>query len=230
MSHPEVHRPLAVVLLSGGMDSCVSTAIAAQDHALALLHVNYGQRTQARELQAFHDIAKHYQAATRLIVELPAIAHVGGTSLLVDGPAVPDAAFVQGQVPSTYVPFRNGQILAVAAAWAEVLGAAAIYIGAVEQDSSGYPDCRRPFFDAFEKAIQLGTGQATALQVITPLIELSKADIVRRGAALGAPLHLSWSCYRDEDRACGRCESCVLRLRGFAGAGAVDPIPYRGRD
>ncbi|MFH1811623.1 MAG: 7-cyano-7-deazaguanine synthase QueC [Pseudomonadota bacterium] len=227
MTDPVDRRPLAVVLLSGGMDSCVTAGIAARDHELALLHVNYGQRTQRRELRAFEAIADHYLVSCRLVVDLPAIAHVGGSSLLAGGPAVPDAAFVEGQIPSTYVPFRNGQILAVAAAWAEVLEAQAIYVGAVEQDSSGYPDCRRPFFDAYERAIQLGTGATSLLRIHTPLVELSKAQIVRRGIDLGAPLHLTWSCYRDEDLACGRCESCILRLRGFAGAGVDDPVPYQ---
>lgn len=226
---PQPGRPIAVVLVSGGMDSCVSAAIAARDHALAFLHCNYRQRTEARELRAFTAIADHYQVQQRLIVELPSIAAVGGSSLVEGGPAVPAPAFVPGEVPSTYVPFRNGQLLAIAVGWAEVLGASAIFVGAVEQDGSGYPDCRRPFFDAFEQTANLGTRPETRLRVVTPLIDLSKADIVRRGVELGAPFGLTWSCYQDSDVACGGCESCLLRLRGFAGAGVPDPIPYRHR-
>jgi len=224
---PKSGQPIAVVLVSGGMDSCVTAAIAAQDHLLALLHCNYRQRTEVRELRAFDAIADHFGAAHRLIVELPSIALVGGSSLVQGGPAVPAPAFVPGEVPSTYVPFRNGQLLAIAVGWAEVLGAEAVYVGAVEQDSSGYPDCRRPFFDAFEQTANLGTRPETRLRVLTPLIDLSKADIVRRGVALAAPFELTWSCYQDNDLACGACESCLLRLRGFAGAGVPDPVPYR---
>lgn len=223
-------KDLAVILLSGGLDSCVTTAIAAENHAqLALLHLNYGQRTQKREMQAFFDIAAHYKVdeAQQLIVDLPSIAQVGGSSLLKDGPAVPDADLNSAEIPSTYVPFRNGQILAIAAGWAEVIAARAIYVGAVEEDSSGYPDCRRSFFDAFAQAINQGTKPGFAPRIETPLINLSKAQIVQRGIDLKAPMHLSWSCYTDSERACGQCESCLLRLRGFAQAGIADPIPYR---
>ncbi|MBN2360935.1 MAG: 7-cyano-7-deazaguanine synthase QueC [Deltaproteobacteria bacterium] len=225
----ETARPIAVVLLSGGLDSCVAAAIAAQEHALALLHVNYRQRTEARELQSFHAIADRLHAAHRLVVELPSVAEVGGSSLVEGGPAVPAASFAVGEVPSTYVPFRNGQLLAIAVGWAEVLAARAIFVGAVEQDSSGYPDCRRPFFDAFEQAADLGTRPETRLRVVTPLIDLGKPQIVQQGLALGAPLELTWSCYQDNELACGVCESCLLRLRGFVGAGVPDPIPYRRR-
>lgn len=220
----------AVVLVSGGMDSCVCAAIAAEQHELALLHVSYGQRTEARELRAFNAIADHYHVERRLVVTMPSIAEVGGSSLLAGGPALPPPALADAAIPSTYVPFRNGQLLAIAVGWAEVIGADAVYVGAVEQDSSGYPDCRRAFFDAFAQAAELGTRPETRLRVETPLIELSKAEIVRRGVELQAPLHLTWSCYQDEDQACGACESCLLRLRGFAAAGVADPISYREGD
>lgn len=219
----------AIVLLSGGLDSCVTTAIAAQCHdRLALLHLNYGQRTQDRELRAFNDIAAFYAVdpAMRLIVGLPSIAAVGGSSLLQNGPALPTAKLGSDDVPSTYVPFRNGQILAIAAGWAEVLGAQAIYVGAVEEDSSGYPDCRQSFFAAFAQAIDQGTRPGFAPRIETPLIHMSKAEIVTQGLALNAPLHLSWSCYGESELACGQCESCLLRLRGFSQAGVSDPIPY----
>lgn len=222
-------KDLAVILLSGGLDSCVTTAIAAKNHAqLALLHLNYGQRTQARELQAYFDIAAHYDVSQdhQLIVELPSIAKVGGSSLLENGPEVPKNGLGGDAIPSTYVPFRNGQILAIAAGWAEVLQASAIYVGAVEEDSSGYPDCRQSFFDAFAAAIEQGTAPGFAPSIKTPLIHLSKAQIVQKGFELEAPLDKSWSCYTDSDKACGKCESCLLRLRGFEQAGMPDPISY----
>jgi 7-cyano-7-deazaguanine synthase len=222
-------RELAVVLASGGLDSCVCVAEAAARYDLALLHVNYGQRTEARELEAFTDIADHYgvPAARRLVTDLDHLSRIGGSSLTDASRIVetgdPDPS---SGVPSTYVPFRNAHILCIATSWAEVLGARALYIGAVEEDSSGYPDCRRSFYDAFQRTIDEGTRPDTRITIETPLIRLDKAAIVQRGLALSAPLHLTWSCYVSSDKACGRCESCRLRLRGFHNAGAPDPIPY----
>ena len=230
---PQRRGDLAVVLASGGLDSCVCVAEAAARGPVALLHVNYGQRTQARELQAFTAIADHYQvpAMRRLVTDLDHLARIGGSSLLDPGRQVetglPAAGRTTGagdRVPSTYVPFRNAHILAIGTSWAEVLGAGALYIGAVEEDSSGYPDCRAAFFAAFQRAIDLGTRPSTKLVIETPLIALDKAAIVRRGLQLGAPLHLTWSCYVAGDHPCGACESCRLRLRGFVRAGASDPI------
>jgi 7-cyano-7-deazaguanine synthase len=222
-------RDLAVVLASGGLDSCVCVAEAARDFDLALLHVNYGQRTQARELRAFTAIADHYQVPEDrcLVTDLQHLARIGGSSLTDATRAVetgePDPA---AGIPSTYVPFRNAHILAIGTSWAEVLGAGALFIGAVEEDSSGYPDCRESFYRAFQQTIDEGTRPDTQITIHTPLIHLDKAAIVRRGLELAAPLHLTWSCYVNEDRACGQCESCRLRLRGFQRAGAPDPIPY----
>jgi 7-cyano-7-deazaguanine synthase len=225
--------PIAVVLASGGMDSCVTLAIAARDHRPALLHVNYGQRTETRELRAFRDIADHYGVpeSMRMIVSIEHLARIGGSSLTDRRIAIVDAAppTEGARIPATYVPFRNANLLGIAVSWAEVLGAEAVFIGAVEEDSSGYPDCRRVFYDAFQRVIDTGTRGERPLRVTTPLIAMSKADIVRAGQALGAPLRLTWSCYREEALACGRCESCVLRLRGFARAGVEDPIPYAAR-
>jgi len=217
----------AVVLVSGGLDSCVCVAEAARTHALALLHVNYGQRTEARELHAFTAIADHYAAAQRLVVDVDHLARIGGSSLtdstLRIEQGLPDRS---AGVPSTYVPFRNAHLLSIGVSWAEVLGAEALFIGAVQEDSSGYPDCTREFYDAYQAVIDAGTRPQTRIAVRTPLIDLDKPAIVRRSIALDAPLHLTWSCYLREDIACGRCESCRLRLRGFAGAGQDDPIPY----
>ncbi len=221
-------RPLAVVLVSGGMDSCVTAAIAAREYRLAFLHVNYGQRTQERELQAFNGIADYYSipASHRLVISIEHLARIGGSSLTDSALSIPDAQKNPHGIPNTYVPFRNANMMSIAVSWAEVLAAAAVFIGAVEEDSSGYPDCREEFYKAFQEVIRTGTKYETPLTVHTPLIHLTKAEIVRKGMELGAPLHLSWSCYRGSDTACGVCESCVLRLRGFRRAGHDDPITY----
>ena len=224
-----MQKRLAVVLASGGMDSCVTTAIAALEYSLAFLHLNYGQRTERRELQAFNDIADHYNAAHRLAISMEHLKKIGGSSLTDDAIPVSDADLSNKEIPSSYVPFRNANMLSVAVSWAEVLGASSVFVGAVQEDSSGYPDCRREFYDAFEKAIDAGTKPSTKIQIMTPVIQNSKAEIVLRGMALGAPLHLTWSCYQSEEVACGVCDSCALRLRGFQLAGVKDPISYAQR-
>jgi 7-cyano-7-deazaguanine synthase len=221
-------RPLAIVLVSGGMDSCVCLAEAAREYEVAALHINYGQRTEARELRAFTDLADHYGVTRRLVADISYLKAIGGSSLVDAALPVETGLPGPGQgVPSTYVPFRNAHILSVGVSWAEVIGAGALYIGAVEEDGSGYPDCRREFYDRFEAAANAGTRPETRIEIVTPLIRLDKGAIVRRGLELGAPLELTWSCYTEEDRACGVCESCRLRLRGFAKAGVTDPLPYR---
>ncbi len=222
-------KPLAVVLVSGGMDSCVATAIAEQDYHLALLHLNYGQRTERRELQSFHAIADHYEASQRLVISMEHLARIGGSSLTDSSIPVSKANLASKEIPASYVPFRNANMLSVAVSWAETLGASAIFVGAVEEDSSGYPDCRREFYDAFEAVIKAGTKPTTFIQIITPIIHCSKRDIVLRGMELEAPLHLTWSCYQNEEVACGVCDSCALRLRGFHLAGVEDPISYDRR-
>lgn len=221
------NRPIAVVLLSGGMDSCVTAAVAAQEHRLALVHSSYGQRTEARERRSFEEIAEHLQAPFRLAVDQRYMTRIGGSALTDPSLVVPDADLGVGRVPITYVPFRNAHFLSVAVSWAEVLGARRIFIGAVEQDSSGYPDCRPAYYQAFNEVIRRGTRPETRIEICAPLISLSKAEIVGRGVELGAPLHLTWSCYQASDLACGTCDSCVLRLRAFAQAGLPDPISYR---
>jgi 7-cyano-7-deazaguanine synthase len=225
----------AVVLLSGGMDSCVSTAIACERHGaakIALLHAGYGQRTQERERRAFEEIADFYGVSERLVVQLDHFRAIGGSALTDEKIAVPenklDASGLQGAaIPVTYVPFRNAHFLSVAVSWAEVIGAGAIYIGAVAEDSSGYPDCRPEYYRVFQELIRVGTRPKTQIEIVTPVIQLKKSEIIRRGLELGAPLHLTWSCYQSEDAACGACDSCLLRLRAFAEAGATDPIAYR---
>lgn len=217
---------LAVVLASGGMDSCVTTAMAAQECDLAMLHVSYGQRTERRELKAFNDIADFYQAKFRMTTSIAHLAQIGGSSLTDYNIAVSRAKLEAQEIPTSYVPFRNAHLLAIATSWAEVIGAERIYIGAVAEDSSGYPDCRPEFYEAFERAIRIGTKPETVISLVTPVIHLRKSEIVRRGLELGAPLHLSWSCYQAEDQACGECDSCALRLRGFREAGVRDPLPY----
>lgn len=220
-------KPIGVVCLSGGMDSCVTAAIAERSHELALLHVNYGQRTERRELRAFRRIADFHKVRHRLIVEMEHLGRLGGSALTDKGVPVPEGKLKRAEIPPTYVPFRNANILSAAVAWAEVLEARAVFIGAVEQDSSGYPDCRPSFFEAFGRTVSLGTRPESHIEIVTPVIGMSKAEIVRRGAELGAPLHLTWSCYREEETACGECDSCLLRMRAFREAGIDDPIPYR---
>ena len=222
-------RDLAVVCVSGGMDSCLTAAIAAAEHRLAFLHANYGQRTEAKELECFRRLAEHFRAERTLVVDFSDLRAIGGSSLT--DPAVPvhEGPPVAGVIPTSYVPFRNAHLLSAAASWGETLGARAIFVGAVWEDSSGYPDCRPEFYRAFEEAIRQGTRPETHLRIVTPVIAMSKAEIVRRGRELGAPFENTWSCYQAEDEACGACESCLLRLKGFAEAGVEDPIPYRKR-
>lgn len=219
---------IAVCLVSGGMDSCVAAAEAVQrEFEPAFFHAGYGQRTEKRERAAFDAIADHYRVKRRLAVDLSFLARVGGSALTDRSVPVPENGPARTQVPVTYVPFRNGLLLSAASGWAEALGATRLYIGAVEADGSGYPDCRREFFEAFQKALNLGTRKATSIRIETPLIGLLKTEIVTRGLTLGAPLHLTWSCYQATDLACGRCDSCRLRRQGFSEAGRDDPIPYQ---
>jgi|SRR6266436_2371715 len=215
----------AVVLLSGGMDSCVCAALAARDFDAAAVHIRYGQRTEERELQSFLAVCDWVGIRDRLVVRNEALRAIGGSALTDPNIAVPESHTIGQSVPVTYVPFRNAHFLSVAVSWAEVLGAEKIYIGAVEQDSSGYPDCRPAYYEAFNRVIRAGTKEGK-IEIVTPLIALRKHEIVRLGLELGAPLDLTWSCYGREDRACGVCDSCVLRLRAFDQAGTRDPIPY----
>jgi 7-cyano-7-deazaguanine synthase len=224
----------AVVLLSGGMDSCVTAAIARERHGagnVAALHAGYGQRTQERERRAFEEIADFYGIRERLVVQLEHFRAIGGSALTDKKIAVPEGELGTpapgGSIPVTYVPFRNAHFLSVAVSWAEAIGAEAVYIGAVAEDSSGYPDCRPEYYRAFQELVRVGTRPETDIEIVTPVIQLNKREIIRRGVELGAPLHLTWSCYQSEDAACGACDSCLLRLRAFAEAGVPDKIPYR---
>jgi 7-cyano-7-deazaguanine synthase len=223
--------PKAVVLLSGGMDSCVTAAIARQAHRLALLHASYGQRTERREQRAFEEIADFYQVRERLVVRLDALAQIGGSALTNVRIAVPESgrALERGtvEIPVTYVPFRNAHFLSAAVSWAETIGAEAVFIGAVAEDSSGYPDCRPEYYRAFSELVRAGTKPETKIEIVTPVIGLRKSEIVRRGIELGAPLERTWSCYQEEDAACGVCDSCRLRLRAFAEARCTDALAYR---
>ena len=208
------------------MDSCVTAAIARQNYPIAALHASYGQRTEHRELQSFHALADHFGAVERLAVRLDHFSAIGGSSLTDSTMPIHDADLSNPDIPNTYVPFRNAHFLSIATSWAEVLGATKIFIGAVWEDSSGYPDCRPEYYDAFNKVIRAGTRPTTNIKIETPLIHLSKRDIVKRGVELNAPFQLTWSCYRDSDVACGVCDSCALRLRAFQQAGVEDPIAY----
>jgi 7-cyano-7-deazaguanine synthase len=216
-----------IALVSGGLDSCVTAAIArSESDSIALLHISYRQRTERRERKAFNDIADFYSVEQRLDVSIEYLAKIGGSSLTDESMAVTEADLDSTEIPTSYVPFRNANMLSIATSWAEVIGASSIYIGAVAEDSSGYPDCRPEFYAAFQKTIDTGTKPDTQITIRTPIIELSKAEIVKKGLELGAPLDLTWSCYRSETLACGTCDSCSLRLRGFSQAGVADPIRY----
>lgn len=221
---------LAICLVSGGLDSCVTAAIANRENEeTAFLHVSYGQRTERRERRAFEEIAEFYKVTKKLAVSIEHLAKIGGSSLTDAKIEVSDADFESKEIPTSYVPFRNAHLLAIATSWAEVLTANRIYIGAVAEDSSGYPDCRPEFYAAFQQTIEVGTKPETKIEICTPVINLKKSEIVRRAAELNAPLHLTWSCYQNEEKACGRCDSCALRLRGFSEAGVSDPIVYEER-
>ena len=220
-----LYKSRAVVLLSGGMDSCVCAALAAREHHAAALHISYGQRTEARERESFLAICERLDIREKLMVRNEALTLIGGSALTDKTIAVPESHRLGHDIPVTYVPFRNAHFLSVAVSWAEVLGATKIYIGAVEQDSSGYPDCRPAYYQAFNEVIRTGTKEGN-IEICTPMIGLRKSEIVRLGLELRAPFDLTWSCYSREDRACGVCDSCVLRLRAFQDAGATDPLPY----
>ena len=219
------------------MDSCVSTAIARERHGaenLGLLHAGYGQRTQERERRAFEDIADFYGVRDRLVVQLDHFRAIGGSALTDKNIAVPENEFgapgLHGStIPVTYVPFRNAHFLSVAVSWAEAIGAAAIYIGAVAEDSSGYPDCRPEYYRVFQQLVREGTRPETRIEIVTPVIGMRKWEIIQRGIDLDAPLDRTWSCYQFEDEACGSCDSCRLRLKAFVEAGVTDPIAYRTR-
>ena len=219
-------KPLAVILASGGMDSCVTTAIANMDYRLAMLHVGYGQRTETRELRAFNAVADFYQAEHRLVCRLDHLKQIGGSSLTDAKMAVELANLERRDIPSSYVPFRNAHFISIAASWGEVLGARKIFVGAVAEDSSGYPDCRPEYYEAFNRVIAAGTKPETQLEIVTPVIHMRKSEIVRRGRELGAPFEITWSCYQGQEVACGVCDSCALRLRAFEEAGMEDPLPY----
>lgn len=231
---PESTRPRAVVSLSGGMDSSVCLALAAQDYDVYALHFSYGQRTEQREMASASAVAEIVGVRQFLPLRIDLFRQIGGSALTDPNIAVPDAPALEqiGQIgeeiPVTYVPFRNAHFISAAVSWAEVLGAKKIFIGAVEQDSSGYPDCRPAYYEAFQQLIRAGTREGD-IEVLTPLIRMKKREIVQLGLELGAPFHVTWSCYSGEDRACGVCESCALRLRAFAQAGTTDPISYQAR-
>ncbi|HKR14126.1 MAG TPA: 7-cyano-7-deazaguanine synthase QueC [Pyrinomonadaceae bacterium] len=220
-------RRLAICLVSGGMDSCVTAAIAREENDdIAFLHVSYGQRTEKREREAFAALADYYDVKHRLVASFDHLEKIGGSSLTDTTIPVSKADLATRAIPSSYVPFRNAHLLATAVSWGEVIEASAVYIGAVAEDSSGYPDCRPEFYAAFQEVIDVGTKPETRIEIRTPVIYLKKSEIVQRGLDLGAPLQLTWSCYRESERACGVCDSCALRLRAFREAGTTDPIIY----
>ncbi len=215
-----------IVLLSGGMDSLVCAAIAARDcDELYFLHLNYGQKTEARELKSFHQLTEFYEPQDTMIVDVSYLKQIGGSSLTDDSIEVKDYTG-DSAVPDSYVPFRNANLVTVAVSWAEVIGAQRIYVGAVEEDSSGYPDCREAFYKALESAVDLGTKDDTKIKLFTPIIHKTKPEIIKLGLELEVPFQYSWSCYKNNELACGVCDSCVLRINSFKKAGVKDPIDY----
>jgi 7-cyano-7-deazaguanine synthase len=220
-------KKTAIVLVSGGMDSALTAAFAFKEYDLAFLHVNYGQKTEKRELKAFKNIADFYGVKKRLVVDIGYLKKIGGSSLTDNKIKISKANIKSKKIPSSYVPFRNANILAIATSWAEVIKAEKIFIGAVEEDSSGYPDCRKKFFESYNKMINLGTKPGTKIEIVTPIIGFNKKEIVLKSLELKSPLHLTWSCYKNNDIACGVCDSCALRLRGFQLAGKKDPVFYK---
>ena len=223
----EDKKNIAVIAVSGGLDSCVTATIAQQDYEIAFAHFNYGQKTEKRELKAFNQIADYYNVDKRLIIDYSHLSKIGGSSLTDNNIEISQADLASKAIPTSYVPFRNANILSACVSWAEVLKAKAVFVGAVFEDSSGYPDCRPSFFKAFDKMIDLGTKPGTSIKIITPIINLSKAEIIKKGIELKAPIHLTWSCYQNENSACGVCESCAFRLRGFQQVEIEDPIKYK---
>ena len=223
----ENKKNIAVIAVSGGLDSCVTSAIAIQYYEIAFAHFNYGQKTEKRELKAFNKIADFYNVDKKLIIDYSHLSKIGGSSLTDENIDISHADLTSKEIPTSYVPFRNANILSACVSWAEVLAAKAVFIGAVFEDSSGYPDCRPDFFEAFQNIIDFGTKPETSIKIVTPIINLSKAEIVKKGVELKAPLGLTWSCYQNEDSACGVCDSCAFRLRGFRQAEIEDPITYK---
>lgn len=219
-------RPKAIVAVSGGLDSCVTASIAKQEYEAAFAHINYGQLTENRELRAFNELASFFGVTEKLIIDFTHLSQIGGSSLTDTKIELHDADLSASEIPNSYVPFRNANILTACVSWAEVINAEAIYIGAVFEDSSGYPDCRPEFFESFEKTLNLGTKPSTNIKIKTPIIHLRKDEIIKKGIELNSPLHLTWSCYRNQIKACGKCVSCALRLRGFQRAGVDDPVKY----
>jgi 7-cyano-7-deazaguanine synthase len=217
----------SVVLVSGGLDSAVTASVAAANGEVAFCHINYGQKTEARELSAFNDLAEHFGVKEKLAIDLAFLKEIGGSALTDSEIAVPDGDLSNKEIPPTYVPFRNALLLSVAVSWAERLGAGNVFIGAVEEDSSGYPDCRSEFLASFEETARLGTRPDTEINIKAPLVEMKRTEIVKLGVSLNTPFHLTWSCYKDKLLACGKCDSCLLRLKGFREAGITDPIPYK---
>ncbi|MBK8983409.1 MAG: 7-cyano-7-deazaguanine synthase QueC [Ignavibacteria bacterium] len=220
-------KPEAIVLVSGGMDSALTAAIADKKYNLNFLHVNYGQKTEMRELKAFNEISDYYQVTNRLIADISYLGKIGGSSLTDSKLKISKADLKSKDIPTSYVPFRNANILSIAVSWAEIINAGKIFIGAVEEDSSGYPDCRKNFFKSFNTLIRIGSKAGSGIKIVTPIINLSKKEIVIKSVKTGSPLHLTWSCYKNNVIACGECDSCALRLRGFQSAGVKDPVNYK---
>ena len=217
----------AVCIISGGMDSTLASYMMKQKgYEIIGVHFNYGQLTEAKELECFENICKSLHVKNKYILDMGFFTQLGASALTDKSIEVPTSGLEDG-IPVTYVPFRNGIFLSMAAAIAEKEGAEVITIGVVEEDSSGYPDCKEEYIKAMQKAINLGTKPTTNIIIEMPLVHLKKSQIVKEAIKYDVPLELTWSCYKDTQKACGVCDSCRLRLNGFKEAGIDDPIPYR---
>ena len=220
------NKKKAVCIMSGGMDSTLCAYMMRQEgYEIVGVHFNYAQRTEKKELACFENICDALGVEERYVLDMSFFKQLGASALTDASIEVPTSGIEEG-VPVTYVPFRNGIFLSMASAIAEKEGAEAIAIGVVEEDSSGYPDCREAYIKSMQESVNLGTKESTRIEIKMPLVHLKKSQIVQKALELGVPLELTWSCYKNEEKACGVCDSCRLRLNGFAQAGVVDPITY----
>jgi 7-cyano-7-deazaguanine synthase len=216
----------AVCVLSGGMDSTLASYIAKKEgYEIIAVHFNYGQRTEHKELEAFRNICIELNIKDKYEINIPFFTQIGASALTDTSIEIPTGGIEDG-IPVTYVPFRNGIFLSIATAIAEKHEAQALFIGVVQEDSSGYPDCTDTFINKMESAMNQGTRDETKLEIITPLVHMTKEEIVKKSLVLGVPLKYTWSCYANEEKACGVCDSCRLRLNGFKLAGVKDEVEY----
>lgn len=212
------------------MDSATAAYEAKQrGYDLYFLHTTYGQQTADKESTCAQELGDLMDVADFLQIETDHLARIGASSLTDDSMDVQKVDLDSDEIPSSYVPFRNANLLSIAVSFAEANDCVAIFIGAHSEDYSGYPDCRPTFFDSFQQVIEFGTKPETSIELVTPFVDWTKTEIVERGLELGVPYELTWSCYREEGPACGTCDACAYRLKAFQKVGVADPIKYMER-